>query len=207
MKLFYSPGACSLAPHILLHEAGARHEAQRVNLKDGEQFKPEFQAINPKGKVPALVRDDGSVLTELPAISYWIAATFPAANALPKDPEGLARAMEWMNWLSGTVHNGGMTRILRGERFVSDPAHAQSASDKGKADTAKYVDEMESRMQGKDYALGASYSFADPYLYVLTRWVERAGKKLDALPALKAFNARMEARPAVQATLKAEGLV
>lgn len=206
MKLFYSPGACSLAAHILLHEAGAKHEAVKVNLKDGEQFKPEFQAINPKAKVPALQRDDGSVLTELPAISYWIAATYPAAGAMPKDTEGLARAMEWMNWMSGTVHNGGMTRILRGERFVSDPAHAQSAADKGKADSAKYVDEMETRMKGKDYALGASYSFADPYLYVLTRWVERAGRKLDDLPSLKAFNARMEARPAVQATLKAEGL-
>jgi glutathione S-transferase len=206
MKLFYSPGACSLAAHILLHEAGAKHEAVKVNLKDGEQFKPDFQAINPKAKVPALQRDDGSVLTELPAISYWIAATYPKAGVMPKDTEGLARAMEWMNWMSGTVHNGGMTRILRGERFVSDPAHAQSASDKGKADSAKYVDEMETRMQGKDYALGATYSFADPYLYVLTRWVERAGKKLDDLPSLKAFNARMEARPAVQAALKAEGL-
>jgi glutathione S-transferase len=206
MKLFYSPGACSLACHILLHEAGAAHDAVPVALKDGAQFKPDYLAINPKSKVPALARDDGTVLTEMPAISYWIAATYPSAGLMPKDAEGVARAIEWLNWMSGTVHNGGFTRIMRAERFVGDAAHAPGASEKAKADTAKYIDQMEERMQGHDYALGENYSFADPMLYVLTRWVPRAGKSLDDLPALKAFSARMEARPAVQATLKAEGL-
>jgi glutathione S-transferase len=206
MKLFYSPGACSLACHILLHEAGAKHDAVPVALKDGAQFKPDYMAINPKSKVPALARDDGSVLTEMPAISYWIAATYPQAGLMPKDAEGVTRALEWLNWMSGTVHNGGFTRIARGERFVGDPAHTPAAVEKAKADTGKYIDQMEERMQGKDYALGTAYSFADPMLYVLCRWAPRAGKSLDQLPALKAFSARMEARPAVQATLKAEGL-
>lgn len=206
MKLYYSPGACSLACHILLHEAGAKHAAVPVALKDGAQFRPDFLAVNPKSKVPALERDDGSVLTEMPAISYWIAARYPAAGLLPDAPDGVARAIEWLNWMSGTVHNGGFTRILRAERFVGDAAHAPGAAEKAKADTAKYVEQMEARMQGHDYALGGAYSFADPMLYVLTRWVSRAGKSLDDLPALKAFNARIEARPAVQATLKAEGL-
>ena len=114
--------------------------------------------------------------------------------------------MEWLNWMSGTVHNGGFSRIMRPERFVADAAAAPGAAEKAKADTAKYVDQMEGRMQGHAYALGDQYSFADPMLYVLTRWVARAGKSLDELPALKAFNARMEARPAVQAALKMEGL-
>ena len=206
MKLFYNPGACSLACHILLHEAGAKHEAVPVALKDGAQFKPEYLAINPKSKVPALQRDDGSVLTEMPAISYWIAATYPKAGLLPDDAEGVARAMEWLNWMSGTVHNGGFSRIMRPERFVADAAAAPGAAEKAKADTAKYVDQMEGRMQGHAYALGDSYSFADPMLYVLTRWVARAGKSLDELPALAGFNARMQARPAVQAALKVEGL-
>jgi glutathione S-transferase len=206
MKLFYSPGACSLACHILLHEAGARHEAVPVALKDGAQFKPDFLALNPKSKVPTLQRDDGSVLTEMPAISYWIAATYPDAGLMPKSTDGVARAMEWLNFMSGSVHNGGFTRIARGERFVGDPAHAPGAVEKAKADTAKYIDLMEARMQGQSYALGEEYSFADPMLYVLARWVPRAGKSLEQLPALKAFHARMEARPAVQATLKAEGL-
>ena len=206
MKLFYNPGACSLACHILLHEAGVPHEAVPVALKDGAQFKPEYLAINPKSKVPALQRDDGSVLTEMPAISYWIAATYPKAGLMPDDAEGVARAMEWLNWMSGTVHNGGFSRIMRPERFVADAAAAPGAAEKAKADTAKYVDQMEGRMQGHAYALGDSYSFADPMLYVLTRWVARAGKSLDELPALAAFNARMQARPAVQAALKVEGL-
>lgn len=206
MKLFYNPGACSLACHILLHEAGAKHEAVPVALKDGAQFKPEYLAINPKSKVPALQRDDGSVLTEMPAISYWIAATYPKAGLMPDDAEGVARAMEWLNWMSGTVHNGGFSRIMRPERFVADAAAAPGAAEKAKADTAKYVDQMEGRMQGHAYALGDSYSFADPMLYVLTRWVARAGKSLDELPALAGFNARMQARPAVQAALKVEGL-
>lgn len=206
MKLFYSPGACSLACHILLHETGARHEAVPVALKDGAQFKADYLAINPKSKVPALVRDDGTVLTEMPAISYWIAATWPEAGLLPDSVDGMARAIEWLNWMSGTVHNGGFTRILRADRFVGNPLHAPTAAEKAKTDTAKYIDQLEERMQGRHYALGAHYSFADPMLYVLTRWVSRAGKSLDDLPALKAFNARIEARPAVQATLKAEGL-
>ena len=176
MKLFYNPGACSLACHILLHEAGAKHEAVPVALKDGAQFKPEYLAINPKSKVPALQRDDGSVLTEMPAISYWIAATYPKAGLMPDDAEGVARAMEWLNWMSGTVHNGGFSRIMRPERFVADAAAAPGAAEKAKADTAKYVDQMEGRMQGHAYALGDSYSFADPMLYVLTRWVARAGR-------------------------------
>jgi glutathione S-transferase len=108
--------------------------------------------------------------------------------------------------MSGTVHNGGFTRVARAERFVGDPAHAAAAQEKAKADTAKYVDQMEARMQGQDYAVGGRYSFADPMLYVLCRWAPRVGKSLDTLPALAGFNARMEARPAVQATLKAEGL-
>lgn len=206
MKLFYSPGACSLACHILLNEAGAKYEAEAVSLKDGQQFKPEYLAINPKSKVPALLRDDGSVLTEVPAISYWIAATWPAARLMPQDAEGVARAIEWLNWLSGTVHNGGYTRIIRPARFVNDEAAAPSVAAQARADTAKYIDQMEARMKGRDYALGRTYSFADPLLYVMVRWVQRADRSVDDLPALKAFKTRMEARPAVQATLQAEGL-
>lgn len=206
MKLFYSPGAASLACHILLNEAGAKYDAQAVSLKDGEQFRPEYLAVNPKSKVPALQRDDGSVLTEAPAISYWIAATWPAAGMMPRDAEGVARAIEWLNWLSGTVHNGGFTRIIRPGRFVNDEAAAPAVVAQARIDTGKYIDQMETRMKGRDYALGAACSFADPLLYVMVRWVPRADRSIDDLPALKAFKARMEARPAVQATLKSEGL-
>ena len=85
MKLFYAPGACSQAPHIALHESGAKFEGQRVALKDGAQFQPDYLAVNPKSKVPALLRDDGSILTECPAILFWIGRSYPQAKLLPED--------------------------------------------------------------------------------------------------------------------------
>lgn len=206
MKLFYSPGACSLAPHIALHEAGARFEAERVALKDGAQFRPEYLAVNPKAKVPALVRDDGSVLTECPAILFWIALSYPAARLLPEDVEGRTRALEWMNFISGTVHNGGFTRIGRAERFVGDPAHAPAAAEKAKEDTAKYLALADAMLDGRDTALLSGHSVVDDYLYVIARWVERTGRALADFPALKRVHDRVAERPATRAALAAEGL-
>lgn len=206
MKLFYSPGACSLAPHIALREAGARFEGQRVALKDGGQFQPEYLAVNPKSKVPALLRDDGSILTECPAILFWIARRYPEARLLPDDIEGQARALEWMNFISGSIHNGGFTRIGRAERFVADPAHAPAAAEKAKADTAKYLEIADDLIDGRDSALASGHSVVDDYLYVIARWVERTGRTLADFPALRRLHDRVAERPATQAALAAEGL-
>src|SRR5690606_33902221 len=94
MKLYYSPGACSIGIHVLLEEIGKPYEAVLTNTREGAQFRPEYVAINPKSKVPTLVRDDGSVLTEYPAIAFWLARTNPEAKLLPDDPESQARALE-----------------------------------------------------------------------------------------------------------------
>jgi glutathione S-transferase len=206
MKLFYSPGACSLAVHIALHESGRPFEAVRVNLKDGEQFTPAFLAINPKSKVPAIARDDGSILTECPALLFWVARTSPGAGLLPEDAEGQARALEWMNFISGSLHNGGFTRISRGERFVGDPAHAPAAIEKAKADTAKFIGIAEEMLGGRDTALASGHSVVDDYLYVMSRWVPRADKDLAGYPNLKRLHDRVAARPATQKALAAEGL-
>jgi glutathione S-transferase len=206
MKLFYSPGACSLAVHIALRESGRPFEAVRVNLKDGEQFSPEFLKVNPKSKVPAIVRDDGSVLTECPALLFWVARTSPGAGLLPEDAEGEARALEWMNFISGSIHNGGFTRILRAERFVGEPEHAPAAAEKAKADTVKHLGIAEEMLSGRDTALASGHSVVDDYLYVIARWVPRAGKELADFPSLKALHDRVAARPATQAALAAEGL-
>lgn len=206
MKLFYSPGACSLAVHIALQESGRPFEAVRVNLKEGEQFTPEFLKVNPKSKVPAIARDDGSILTECPACLFWVARTSPGAGLLPMDTEGQARALEWMNFISGSLHNGGFTRILRGERFVSDPAHAQSASDKGKADTLKHLAVTEEMLAGRDTALASGHSVVDDYLFVMARWVPRAGKELAEYPNLKRLHDRVAAREATKKALAAEGI-
>ncbi|TQF76427.1 glutathione S-transferase [Elioraea sp. Yellowstone] len=206
MKLFYSPGACSLAPHIALHEAGARFEGQRVALKDGAQFQPEYLKVNPKAKVPALLRDDGSILTECPAILFWIGRSHPEAKLLPEDVEGQARALEWMNFISGSIHNGGFTRIGRAERFVGDPAHAPAAAEKAKEDTVKYLTIAEGMLDGRDTALASGHSVVDDYLYVIARWVERTGRTLADFPALKRLHDRVAERPGTRAALAAEGL-
>src|ERR1700720_4401269 len=104
MKLMYSPGACSIGIHVLLEEIGKPYEAQLVNLREGGQFKTEFTSINPKSKVPTLVRDDGSVLTEYGAIARWLARTHPEAALLPQDPDSEARAIELLDYVVGTVH-------------------------------------------------------------------------------------------------------
>src|SRR4051812_11748102 len=99
MDLYYSPGACSLGIHVLMDEIGKPYGLKKVSLKDGEQYKPEFLSINPKAKVPTLVRDDGSVLTEFPAIASWLALTNPEKRLLPSDPEKHARTLEPMDYV------------------------------------------------------------------------------------------------------------
>src|SRR5260370_2566074 len=102
-RLFYAQGACSLGIHVLLEEMGKPYEAELLTLREGAQFKPEFTSVNPKSKVPTLVRDDGSVLTEFPAIAYWLAVSNPQAQLLPADAEGQARALEAMDYVVATL--------------------------------------------------------------------------------------------------------
>src|SRR5215475_3071782 len=111
MKLMYSPGACSVGIHVLLEEIGKPYEAHLVNLREGAQFKADFTAVNPKSKVPTLVRDDGSILTEYPAIAYWLARSNPDQQLLPDDVEAQVRAIEAMDYAIATVHMHGFSRI------------------------------------------------------------------------------------------------
>ena len=115
MKLYFAPGACSIGIHVLLEEIGKPYEAERVNLQQGEQYKPPFTTVNPKSKVPTLVRDDGSVLTEFPAIAYWLARTNPYAGLLPDDIDQQARALELMDYAVSTIHMQGFARQFRSE--------------------------------------------------------------------------------------------
>ena len=121
MKLMYSPGACSIGIHVLLEEIGKPYEAQLVNLREGAQFKPEFTSVNPKSKVPTLVRDDGSVLTEYPAIAYWLARTNPDKKLLPDDVDGQARVLEALDYAVATIHMQGFSRLFRAVQL-----HAES---------------------------------------------------------------------------------
>lgn len=204
MKLYYSPGACSLGIHALLEEIGQPYEQVLVALREGAQFKPEYTAINPKAKVPTLVRDDGTVLTEFPAIAFWLARANPEAKLLPPDAEGEARALEAMDYVVATMHMQGFTRIFRPERFSPNLAEQEAVKEQGREIFARGFALMEKTLDGKEYVVGP-FSIADAALFYAEFW---AKARTDiTLPAHCAQHyARMKARPAVARVLAQEGL-
>jgi glutathione S-transferase len=204
MKLFYAPGACSIGIHVLLEEIGKPYEAELVNLREGAQFKPEFTAVNAKSKVPTLQRDDGAVLTEYPAIAVWLAATNPDAKVMPAGADALAKALEVTDYCVATMHMQGFGRIFRPSGFAPSEADAEAVKARGVEIFEKGLAWLDKQLAGKDYVTGA-FSFADTAVfYVCFWWAARLNKPLPANVA--AHYARMNARPAVQRTLKAEGL-
>ena len=204
MKLMYSPGACSIGIHVLLEELGKPYEAQAVNLREGAQFKPEFTAVNPKSKVPTLVRDDGSVLTEYPAIAYWLARTNPDKKLLPDDVDAQTRALEAMDYAVATVHMQGFSRLFRASNYTPNPADEDKVKERGKELVEKGYAVLDKALAGKDYVAG-TFSIADSALFYVEFW---GGKRLNmTLPANCAAHLdRMMARPAVQRVLQQEGL-
>lgn len=206
LTLFYSPGACSLAVHIALREAGAEFALHRVVLAEGAQFKPEFLAINPKARVPALRRGD-VVLTEGLAILDWVVRSWPAATLLPDDPWQRARAMEALVWLNGTVHGEMFASIFRPGRFVADPAVQPALKDTGMGRLRQTFAELDQRLTGREWLIGERFSLPDAYLFVLYRWGKRVQLPMASdYPQVRALVQRVLARPAVQAALAAEGL-
>jgi glutathione S-transferase len=204
MKLYYAPGACSVGIHVLLEEIGKPYEAVQVNLREGAQFKPEFTGVNPKSKVPTLVRDDGTVQTEYPAIAFWLAATSPEAGLMPKTPEGQARALEATDYCVATLHMQGFSRIFRPSGYAPSEADHPAVQARGEEIFSKGLALMDKALEGKDWIAG-DYSFADSALFYVSFWWNGRLKK-ELPPRVAAHYARMNARPAVQRTLKAEGL-
>ena len=194
MKLYYSPGACSLADHIALHEAGLPFEHERVDLKaKTTQSGADFRAINPKGYVPALTLDDGETLSENIAILDWIAQQAP--GLAPAGPMGRTHLLEALAFVSTEVHKSFKPLFAGG-----------SDEEKGKARDliATKLSFLAGTLQG-DYLFGAEPSVADCYLFVMLLWSGKNG--VDVPPALSAFRERMMARPAVQTAMKHEGLI
>ena len=203
MKLFYAPGACSIGIHVLLEEIGKPYETEAVNLREGAQFKPEFTAVNPKSKVPTLVRDDGSVLTEYPAIAYWLARVNPGLKLLPDDFDGQARCLELTDHAVSTIHMQGFSRLFRASNFSPNASDEEAVKARGAEIVAKGFASMDQALEGKQYLCGL-YSIADTALFYTEFWTQRVGLTLPKNCA--AHLERMLARPAVAATLKAEGL-
>lgn len=214
-RFYYYPGACSLAPHIALEEAEADFEPVRVAFEDGEQRTPEYRRINPKGRVPALRRGDW-VLTEVPAILRYVALAHPAAGLWPAAPELDARCAEWLAWLSSTVHPA-YAHISRAERYVTTPAARADAVAKGRENCRELCLDIERRIADGPWALGDSYSAADPYVFAVWTWGRLAPTPAMAdfslgldperdLPRWTAHARRMSERPAVRRALQREGL-
>ncbi|MDQ4087862.1 MAG: glutathione S-transferase [Pseudomonadota bacterium] len=216
-RLYYSPGACSMAVHIVLEEIGAPFELELV-LSRGERegamtATPEWRAVNPKGRIPALAPVPGSaggaaeLLTEVPAILLYLALEHPEAGLLPRDPASLARAVEWMNWLSGNVHAMAYGQIWRAQRFSGDEAALPSIRERGRASLADHHAYIERLLaDGRSWALPSGYSVVDPYLLVFFQWGQRIGLAMRDYPAWSALTDAMLARPAVRRVLEREGV-
>jgi glutathione S-transferase len=205
VKLYFSPGACSVGIHVILEEIGKPYELAPVALKDGAQYKPEFMAVNPKSKVPALDRGDGKALTEWPVIAYWLAKSNPEAGLIPSDFEGEVRCLEMMDYVCGTIHPQGFTRQFRPANFTPSEADIPKVVEQGKTLAGKYFDTLEKTWSGGTWLLPSGYSIADAALFFVEYWAaRRSGMTLP--PRLDAHLKAMLARPAVQRTLAQEGL-
>jgi glutathione S-transferase len=203
MKLYYAPGACSIGIHVLLEEVGKPYETERVNLQQGEQYKPDFTAVNPKSKVPTLVRDDGSVLTEFPAIAYWLARSNPYANLLPDDVDLQARALELADYAVATIHMQGFARQFRAANFTPNAADEETVKTRGRELAEKGFSLVDKALAGKDYAVG-KFSIADAAIFYVEFWSKRVGMTLP--PNCAAHLDRMLSRPSVQRVMQQEGL-
>ena len=202
LKLFYAPGTCSLASHIALEEAGADYEARRVDFSTAEQTKPDYLAVNPKGRVPALLTGRG-VVTETPAILTYIAETHPAANLAPRgDAFAFAQLQSFMNYLCSTVHVA-HAHGRRGARWADDPAAHEAMRAKVASNMTACFELIENRMFEGPFVMGEAYSVADPYLFTIAGWLESDGVDPALFPKVLDHRNRMTARPAVARVLAA----
>jgi glutathione S-transferase len=202
-KLYYAPGTCALASHIALEEAGADYTAVRLDFRANQQNSPDYLAINPKGRVPALVTDRG-VLTETPAILTYIAQTFPQAKLAPlDDPFGLAQLQAFTSYLCSTVHVAHAHK-LRGYRWAAEESSfADMRRMLPKSFGAAFA-LIERDMLRGPWVMGESYTICDPYLFTVAQWLEGDGVDVAALPKVMAHRQRMLERRAVQKVVEEE---
>jgi len=202
-KFYYAQGTCALASHIALEEAGAPYAAERLDFKTNQQNSPQYLAINPKGRVPALVTDRG-ILTETPAILAFIAQSFPQARLAPlEDAFALAEVQAFNSYLCSTVHVAHAHK-LRGYRWAAEEASfADMKRMVPKAVGACFALIERSMLRGP-WVMGESYTICDPYLFTVGQWLEGDGVDLTALPKVMAHRKRMQERPAVRKVVEEE---
>jgi glutathione S-transferase len=205
MKLYYMPGACSIGIHVLLEEIGKPYDLQKIDGAKQEQYGPDFVKLNPKSKVPTLQKDDGSVLTEFPAIATWLARKNPEKGLLPSDPDAEARVLEALDYVVSTMHMQGFSRMFRPGNYAFTEADHDKVKARGKEIMEKGLALMDKALEGKDYVAGNALSIADAALFYVTFWAA-ARMKMPLPKNVAAFYDRMKNRPAVKRTLEQEGL-
>jgi len=201
VKLFYSPGACSLSPHIALLEAGIPFTLVKVDLKSKKvESGEDFNGVNGKGYVPALQLDNGQILTEGPAIVQYIADQKPATGLAPAvGTIERYKLQEWLNFISSEIHKA------IGSMF--NPAQTADWKEAVKAALSKRLDWLSKQLEGKQYLMGEKFSVADGYLFTILRWAKIVGFDLGKWPVIQQYVARVGQRPKVLEAMKAEGLV
>jgi len=201
MKLYYSPGACSLASHIALHETGLPFEIEKVDFASKKTAGgSDFNQINPKGYVPTIKLDDGSILTEGAAVLQYIADQKPDSGLAPKaGTMERYRLQEWLTFISSELHKS------------FSPMFNKDTTEEVKTNVRNLLTKrfgyVETQLANKPYLMGDHFTVADAYLFVVANWSNHAGFDLSPFPKIKEYMTRIATRPAVQAAMKAEGLL
>ncbi|MGH6610039.1 MAG: glutathione transferase GstA [Burkholderiaceae bacterium] len=201
MKLYFAPGACSLSPHIVLREAGIAFTPVKVSTKTHQtETGGDFYEINPKGYVPVLELDDGTRLTEGPAVVQYIADQAPASKLAPANGTiERYKLQEWLNFITSELH--------KQYSPLFDQTNSDEVKNKQREKIAKRYDWIEQQLRGKEYLTGSTFTVADAYLFTVTNWAKPTGIDLSRWPTLQEYIKRVAARPSVLEAMKAEGLI
>ena len=208
-KFYMTPGSCSTGIHILLETLELPFEAWIINIPAGEHLRPEYLKINPRGKIPTLVLDDGRALTDFKSIALWLAETYPRGKLLPDDPAQAERAIELLDFALIQLHGEGYTQIFTSERYISSSEAQQGQHLKddvgshGREIVRQAFGILEKRMPAEGYAVGPQFSIADAALFYNEFWADKIGIWLP--PRVTAHYQRVRARPVVRQVLAEEG--
>ena len=204
-KLYGSPGTVSLVTHIALEELGLDYEFVALSLKDGEHLAPAYRAVHPLARVPALEIAPGEILTETPALLFYLAELAPDAQLMPRAGLARARAAEWLSLFSSTVHVAFIS-FFRPARFMDDAEAAEALRRDGKTRFFELLRHVEQKLPDSGFLLGDRYSLCDAYASVFYLWARRFGFPVAELPRYSRLVSAVMARPAVQRTFELEGL-
>lgn len=204
MDLYYSPGACSMAPHIALSELEIKYNLSKLNLKEGEQKKPEYLKVNPKGYVPALRLDNGEVLTEAPVILQYLADQKPEKKLIPAmNTKERYKAMEWLNFVTTEMHKGFGGYFALPRLSESTAKEVRGFWDGRMKERMNYVSDHLSKNQ---FFMGDTFTVVDIYAFTVLNWHKMIQFDLSPWPSILGFMERVGSRPSVQAALQEEGL-